>query len=200
MKLYYSQYSRAHRPRWVLEELGVPYELQRIDISKGEQKSPEYLKVHPLGQLPALQDEGKVLIESAAICMYLADKYPDKGLAPAPGTIERGQYYQWVLFIMATLESPLGLYYMHTRGPEAKRVPAQAAQAKEQGVAALQVLEAAVTGRDFIVGSRFTAADVLVATTLQWAGFTDILEGFPTLQAYLKRHLERPAARRAYAD
>ena len=104
LKLYFAPRTRATRPRWLLEELGVPYELVELDMSKQEHKQLPYLRIHPLGRVPALADGDQVIFESAAICMYLADKFPEKKLAPAVGTPERGQYYQWMVYAGATLE------------------------------------------------------------------------------------------------
>jgi len=92
MKLYYSPQTRAGRPRWLLEEIGAPYEIASLDLKKGEHKQPEYMKIHPHGAVPALIDGDLALFESAAICMYLADKYPEKKLAPALGTPARGEH------------------------------------------------------------------------------------------------------------
>ncbi len=104
MKLYFAPQTRAIRPLIMLEELAVPYEIVLIDFKGGEHKSVEYRKIHPHGQLPALQDGALTMFESAAICAYLADKFPDKQMAPALGTIERGMYYQWMFYSMAALE------------------------------------------------------------------------------------------------
>ena len=201
MKLYYSRFTRAHRPRWVLEELGVPYELQRLDLRQGEHKSPEYLKVHPLGQVPALEDDGLVLLESGAICQYLADKYPEAKLAPAPGTRERGEYYLWCTYLLATVEPELATAFLHLRMlPEAERIPAVAEIAKGKLMKMLRVLEAKVDGREYLVGDQFSVADVLLAAQLSWAKSFGMVDDFPGLQAYMKRHMARPAAQRAYAD
>ena len=94
MKLYYAPQTRATRPRWMLEEIGAPYELVRLQLSKGEHKQPEYLKIHPHGAVPAYSDGEVTMFESAAICAYLADKFPDKRLAPPLGSPQRGLYYQ----------------------------------------------------------------------------------------------------------
>ncbi|MEZ4302554.1 MAG: glutathione S-transferase N-terminal domain-containing protein, partial [Polyangiaceae bacterium] len=104
MKLYFAPRTRATRPRWLLEQLGEPYELVNVDLEKGEHKQLPYLRIHPLGRVPALVDGDAVIFESIAICMYLADKYPEKKLAPPVGTPERGQYYQWMLFAASELE------------------------------------------------------------------------------------------------
>ncbi|MET0152909.1 MAG: glutathione S-transferase N-terminal domain-containing protein, partial [Candidatus Binatia bacterium] len=89
MKLYYARQTRASRARWMLEEIGEPYELVRLDLSKGEHKRPEYLKIHPHGAVPALVDGETAMFESAAICAYLADKFPAKGFAPPPTSAAR---------------------------------------------------------------------------------------------------------------
>jgi len=89
IKLYYAPRTRSTRPRWLLEELGVPYELVRLDLGKGDHKKAEYLAIHPHGVVPALEDDGRVIIESLAICLYVADKFPEKGFAPEIRTIER---------------------------------------------------------------------------------------------------------------
>ena len=101
LKLHYVPQTRAGRVRFVLEELGVPFELLRMEAK--DTKSPEYLKVNPLGHVPALVDGDTTVIESAAICMYLADKFPEKKLAPPPGTPERAAYYQWIVYAMVTM-------------------------------------------------------------------------------------------------
>ncbi len=201
MKLYHSRFTRSHRPRWVLEELGVPYELQRLDLRQGEHKSPEYLKVHPLGQVPALEDDGLVLIESGAICQYLADKYPEAKLAPAPGTRERGEYFQWCTYTLATVEPELATAFYHLRLlPEAERMPAVAEGAKQKVQKMLRVVEEKVGDREYLVGNQFTVADVLLAAQLSWAKSFGMVDDFPGLQAYMKRHMARPAAQRAHAD
>ena len=129
LKLFYIPNTRASRVRWMLEELGAPYELARIDWDTAD--SEQYRReVHPLGAVPALQDGAQLIIESAAIIAYLADKFSDKGLAPPPG--ERGAYYQWIVYAMATLEPLVSTWNDHTRKlPEAERNPAAAQKARE---------------------------------------------------------------------
>lgn len=199
--LYYAPRTRATRPRWLLEELGVPYELVRIDLATGGHKKPEYLAVHPLGVMPALKDGGQTLIESAAICLHLADKYPDKGLAPLPGTPERGEYYQWILFGVATVEPPLGdLFKLQVMTPADKRDPAAIEAAKKKLGAALDVLRKAVAGKEYLVGGRFTVADLMMGSMLSWAKSMELLGGHPELAEYAKRQTGRPAFRKAIAD
>ncbi|MFL5353738.1 glutathione S-transferase family protein [Archangium sp.] len=200
MKLYYFQQSRATRVRWMLEELGVPYELAPVDMSKGEHKHPGYLKVHPMGSLPAIEDNGVPMFESAAIIMYLADKYPEKRLAPAVGTPERGEYYQWILFAMTEAEAPLVTIAQHTRFlPEAERSAAVIERSSKRFKAVAAVLEERLKGREYLVGNSFTAADVVLGGVLFLASRVGQLgDDLPTLKAYSARMLARPAAKKGY--
>ena len=202
MKLYYSAQSRAGRPRWLLEELGVPYELVRLDLQKQDQKKPEYLKLNPNGAVPTLVDGDLALFESAAICQYLADKFPDKHLAPPLGTPARAKYYQWIHYGMCTLEPPLVTIFMHTMmRPEAQRNPALVEEARTQLKGVLTVLDQALAGRTYIVGDEFTAADVIIASTLGWARMMGLIGNEqPNLTTYLDKMMQRPAMQRAMAD
>jgi glutathione S-transferase len=198
MKLYYSPQTRAGRPRWLLEEIGEAYEIMPMDLHKGEHKKSDYMKIHPHGAVPALVDGDLALFESAAICMYLADRFPAKKLAPEVGTPARGLYYQWMVYSMATLEPPVLDVFLHTvMLPEAERSPAVVDKARATFATVGGVLSNALTGRTFILGDRFSAADVMIGSTLAWAGFMGLLSDHPTLQGYVKRLQERPAFQRA---
>jgi glutathione S-transferase len=201
MKLYYARMTRAGRPRWMLEEVGAPYELVRLDLSKGDHKKPEYMKIHPHGAVPALVDGDLALFESAAICAYLADKFPEKRLAPPVGTPERGLYSQWIVYAMATMEPPVLKVFLNTRFlPEEKRSPAAVEEGKTQWQQVGRTLEAALAGKSYLVGDQFTAADLVVASIAGWSQFLGLLEGFPKLAEYVARLAERPAFQRANAD
>jgi len=200
--LYHSQQSRSVRPRWLLEELGVPYDVVRLDLAAGEQKKPEFLRINPNGAVPALVDDDLTLFESAAICQYLADKYPEKRLAPPVGTPARGLYYQWIHFAMSGLEPPIIAIFLHTiQRPEAERIPKVAAEARPQLQAALRVVENALAGRQFILGNEFTAADVMLGSTLGWARMMGMVsDDLPNVGAYITRCADRPAFQRASGD
>ena len=202
MKLYFFQQSRATRVRWMLEELGIPYDLAPVDMLKGEHKHPDYLKVHPLGALPAIKDDGGPLFESAAIIMHLADKYSEKKLAPPVGTYERGEYYQWILFAMTEMEPHLVTIAQHTRFlPEAERSTDAVARATKRFKAAASVIEEHIKNRDFILGNVFSAADVVQGGVLFFAKrIKQSNEDMPALNKYLKRLLERPAAQKGYGE
>ena len=201
MKLYYSPQSRAVRPRWMLEEIGAPYELVRLQLGT-DNKAPAYVKMNPNGTVPTLVDGDLTLFESAAICQYLADRFPDKRLAPPVGTPARGLYYQWIHYAMSALEPPLVTIFLHTiNKPEAERIPALVSEARTQLKTVLGVVEQAVLGRTFILGDQFTTADVMVGSTLVWAQMMSLLSAErPATAAYLARLASRPASQRAMAD
>ncbi len=201
LKLYYAPQTRSHRPRWLLEELGVPHELVRMNPGDA---TPEYVaSVHPLGAVPALDDDGLVLFESGAICAYLADRFEAKGLAPAPGTRERGEYYKWLFFAAVTLDRSIITCVVHTvMLPEEERSKELAEKSRadfvEDQAPALE--RALADGREFLLGAQFTAADVMVGSLVGIARLLGMLEGFPKLEAYAKRVSSRPANKRARAD
>ncbi len=201
LKLYYAPRTRSTRPRWVLEELGVPYEIERINMAAGDHKKPEYMAIQPLGAVPAFKDGDQPIFESAAICMHLADKFPDKGLAPAPGTPARAEYYQWIFFGMATMEPVVTTVFQHqVMLPPEKRDPNALDAAKVRYQTILNVISKALSGKQFIAGGKFSVADVVIGSILQWSKAMGLLNDNPDLVAYVKTLTERPAFKRAIAD
>jgi glutathione S-transferase len=201
VKLYYSPMTRAGRCRWALEELGVPYELVRLDLHKREHKQPEYLKIHPLGRVPALVDGDMALIESVAICMYLADKYADKKLAPALDDPRRGLYYQWMMLVTATMEPHLVTLVSHTvRLPAEQRVPALADAARSELAVSFKLVDDALATGPYLLGDWFTMADVVVGSGMAWAAGMGLIINCPNIQAYVARISQRPALARSRAD
>jgi glutathione S-transferase len=196
LKLFYIPNTRASRVRWMLEELKVPYELARIDwqTAKGE----EYRRsVHPLGAVPALQDGDTVVIESAAIIAHLADKFPDKGLAPPPG--ERGAYYQWIVYAMATLEPLVVAFSDHTRKlPEEQRNSSIGDAARRSFVTAAAPVARELQAKEWILGS-FSAADVVLGSVINWGAAMKITDD-PALLAYVERIRARSAWSTARKD
>src|SRR4051794_10991556 len=168
--LYYAPRTRAVRPRWLLEELGVPYQLKRLDLSKGEHKTADYLKVHPHGVVPALVDDDVTMFESGAICMYLADKFADKKLAPPSASKARAPYYQWMTYAVATLEPPILQIFLHTqRLPEPERNPKLVEQARKSFEEATRVVDARLAHQQYILGAEFSAVDIMVGGIFGWA-------------------------------
>ncbi len=197
IKLYGSGPSRWVKPYWTLKELEVPFEPVKTSILKGDTKTPEYRRLHPFSKVPALEDGDFKLFESMAICTYLADKFPDKGLAPKPATKERALYDQWMSFIVTELEQPLWRITRHTFSyPEDKRSAAEIALAREDFHKLAATLEPLLP-EDYLVGGRFSVADIAMTYTLNWSalpafGNTAALADFPRLGAYAARHSARP--------
>jgi glutathione S-transferase len=194
MKLYEFPPTRSIRVRWTLQELGVPFEATTVNMLAGEHKSPAYLKVNPAGKLPALVDGDLMLTESIAIVLYLAEKYPEKGLIPAD-LAQRAELYRWLLFAATELEQPLWRIARHTNVyPEEKRLPAEVALAREDFKPMAAVLEEHLKGRQFVMGNKVTVADFALAYTLDWANEIQLLDGFPQTKAYMERMYARPHA------
>ncbi len=201
MKLYYVPQTRATRARWLLEEIGEPYELVRLDVAAKDNRTPEYLALNPLGQVPTLVDGDTVVFETAAVCLYLADRFPEKHLAPPPGSPDRGPYYQWNVYVPATIEPALVQYFEHNaRLPEDERVAWIAEKMHRRLREVFTSLQKILEGREYLVGDGFTAADVMMASALGWARLTGLLTDLPACEAYARRMMSRDAARRARKD
>lgn len=197
--LYHSPQSRSVRVRWMLEELGVDYELVTVDLK--QERSAAHLRAHPHGQVPALVDGDLALIESTAICLHLADRFPQANLAPAIGTPDRARYYQWMVYAVATLEQPVLQIFLHSiQLPEAQRSAEQLAAGRQNAAGCNRVLTDAIGNRPYLLGEQFTAADVMIGSTLAWASFMGVLDGFPVLASYVERLMQRPAYQRATAS
>lgn len=201
LKLYYIPNSRATRPRWLLEELGVPYELVRLPAALDERKASNYVKIHPHARVPALADDDVTIFESAAIVLYLADKFMDKGLAPALDSPDRGHYLQWNVYSMVTMEPPIYQIYRHTQGlPEAQRIPSIEQESRNTFQEVARVLETTLSAQPYIVGKEFTAADVMIGATGYWGRNLGLFENYPAILDYVKRVSERPAFKISRAD
>jgi glutathione S-transferase len=182
--------------RWLLSELGVPCDVQPIDVFSGEGRKPEYqTAVHPHGFVPALEDDGVVLIESSAICMYLADRYGDGRLAPKAGSKERGKYYEWMVYIPATADPCLETIMFHTLFlPEEKRLPQLVDRAKKTWSGKIEPrMRDQLSKTPFILGEAFSAADILVGGSLAWARMAGVLGDDPAIKRYVEAITTRPA-------
>ncbi len=201
IKLYYSPRTRAVRPRWLLEEMGLPYELIRLNLNDFSQSQPNYLEIHPHGAVPALVDGDLTLIESGAICMYLADQYAEKNLAPPVGSHLRPYYLQWMFYCPGTFEGPFTQLFQQTRGlPEAERSPVLAEKARIDFQEVIQLIEKSLQGKEFLLGDTFSAADIMLGHSLLNAKRYQMLHNVPHLEAYLARLEARPARQRANQD
>jgi glutathione S-transferase len=200
MKLYGFGPTRSLRALWGLRELGADFEFVPVNLLAGEHRRPEFLAINPAGKVPVLVDDDNVIPESAAIVLYLAEKYPDRGLLPTD-LKDRAQVYRWVMFAMTELEQPLWRIAKHTfLLPEDKRLPQDVALASEEFTAMARVLENHMEGRRFIVGDRVTVADCVTAYLMDWANENHLIDGFPNLRTYLDRMYTRSTAPQRIAE
>jgi glutathione S-transferase len=188
---YTNPMSRGRIVHWLLDELGAPYEMKVLDLEKREHKSPEYLKINPMGKVPAIVHRGVVVTESGAICMYLADAYPSAGLAPALDDPQRGTYLRWFFFGAGCFE-PAVIDQMFAR-PPVERPGALGYGSYED---TLRALETALLPGPYILGERFSAVDIYVGAQIHWALMVKALEPRVAFQQYADRLAERPALQR----
>ncbi|WP_129777882.1 glutathione S-transferase family protein [Peristeroidobacter soli] len=194
MKLYELAPTRSIRARWTLQELGIPFESVVVKLNEGAGQTPEYLAINPAGKVPALVDGDFVLTESVAIAVYLAEKYPQKGLLPTDLKL-RSQLNRWMLFVVTELEQPLWRIAKNSfLYPQEKRQASDIELAKEDFRTMARVLEKHMQGREYLVGDRVSVGDFVTAYTLDWGNEIGLLDESPTLLAYMKRMYERPKA------
>jgi glutathione S-transferase len=187
---YTNPMSRGRIARWMLEETGVPYKTEIMTFG-GTMKSPEYLAVNPMGKVPAIRHGNTVVTECAAICAYLADAFPETGLAPKPN--ERGGYYRWMFFVAGPLEAAA------TNKTLGFETPPDKARMAGYGTFAdvMNTLESAVSGSPYVAGDHFTAADVYVGSHIGWGMGIGTIEKRRAFVDYLARLTDRPAYKRA---
>jgi glutathione S-transferase len=190
--LYTHPWSRGQIARWMLEEAGAPYRQVLLDYGT-TMKAPEYLRINPMGKVPALTHHGRVVTEYAAICAYLADAFPASGLAPA--SADRANYYRWMFFAAGPVEAAVV--------DRSLKVEISAEQQRMVGYGSydqmVEVLAQAVAASPFIAGAAFSAADVVVGSQVLWGLQFGTLPKRPELEAYAARLAERPAYQRAKA-
>ena len=189
---YTNPMSRGRIVRWMLEEVGAPYRKVTLDYAT-TMKAPDYLAVNPMGKVPAITHRGVTVTEGAAICAYLADAFPEKGLAPPTTSPARGTYYRWLMFACGPIESAV------TNKSLGFEVPADRKAMAGYGCLGdvLGALETAVTDRQYIAGDSFSAADVYVGSQIGWGMMFGSIEKRPAFEAYWAGISQRPAAKRA---
>jgi glutathione S-transferase len=187
MRLYHLPGSRSTRVLWMLEEIGAPYEL--TVMTPEERKTAEHISRHPLGRVPVVElDDGRVLFESAAICIQLADLHPEAALIPSVGSLDRGLVYQWCFFAMTELE-PAIFQWMRARRDETDQTGPS-----ERYHAAAAVLDAALADRDWLLGG-FSVADVICASVAGITHRAELTYEPERVRAYVERASSRPANR-----
>ena len=192
---YHAPRTRASSVLALLEELDVPYELRVLNFQLGEQRKPEYLAVNPLGKVPAIVHNGALVTELGAIFIYLADAFPQEGLAPAVGDALRGPYLRWLVFYGSAFEPAIVDRSMNREPAPAGRSP----YGDFDGVMAL--INTQLTQGPYLFGERFTAADILWGAALRWTVGFELVPGTPQISAYVERVTGRPCfARVAQTD
>ena len=189
MRVFHRPLSRSHRVVWMLEEVGADYEVTLF--TRADALTAEHRARHPLGRVPVLEIDGHFLFESAALCLHLAERYPQAGLVAPPGSHERACTYQWAFFAMTEMEPGL-IGFLH--GEDAER-----AKARERFTKAAAVLESVLEGHEYLVGERFSVADVIAGAVAGDGGPLGLLEGLPNLSAWDRRLRSRPARLRTDA-
>ncbi|MGZ8282393.1 MAG: glutathione S-transferase family protein [Allosphingosinicella sp.] len=192
LTFYTNPMSRGRIARWMLEEVGEPYETVLLDYGT-TMKGADYLAINPMGKVPAIRHGDVVVTETAAICAYLADMYPDRGLAPPSGNQMRGPYYRWLFFAAGPLEAAVTAKSMGLLAPADKK--AMAGYGSFDDVIA--TLETAVAAGPYVCGDQFTAADVYVGAQIGWGMMFGTLEKKPVFSEYFDRLQARPASVRA---
>jgi glutathione S-transferase len=192
LTLYTNPMSRGRIARWMMEEVGEPYETVLLDYGTS-MKAPEFLALNPMGKVPTLKHGEVVVTEGAAICAYLADAFPHRNLAPLPSDPQRGTYFRWLFFAAGPLESAVTAKAMGLLAPAGKR--AMAGYGTFEDV--MDTLERAVSVSAYICGEQFTAADVYVGSQIGWGLQFGTIEKRASFEAYSARLRQREAAVRA---
>ena len=190
---YTNPMSRGRIVRWMLEEVGQPYETRILRWETGDAKAADYLAINPMGKVPAIVHDGVVVTECAAICAYLADVFPAAGLAPPAHSPLRGPYYRWLFFGAGPIEQAVAA--------KAVNLEPTIEQSRSLGFGCIEdvlgAVEMAIKDRPYIVGDGFTTADLYLASHLSWGMTFGTIEKRPAFEAYVARHVQRPAAERA---
>ena len=194
LTLYHASPSRSSIVLWMLEEIGEPYDVHLLSLSKAENRAADYLAVNPMGKVPALKDGETVITEVAAICTYLADEFPAAGLSVPVGTPQRGVYLKWLFFGPGCIE-PAVIDRAAPRKEEARR----GMLGYGDFDTAMNVVAKAVEKGPYLMGEQFTAADVVVGSQIRWGTMFKLIPERPEFAAYSARLAARPAAQRAQA-
>ncbi len=191
MRLFWAPNTRSLRVLWMLEEIGAPYQRVLVDLKSGAQHRPDYHAINPMEKVPALQDGAACVAELGAIIAYLAEKFPQIGLAPPIGAPTRGRFWQWLFFSGSCVEGAIAQKFTQAQMPE--HVAGFGSFDR-----VFNVLEEALSSTPYLLGEKFSAADVLIAADLHFTiNAFKMLEPRPVFASYLERCQSRPAFLRA---
>ena len=194
LEFYHSPNTRSSATRILLEELGAPYELHVLNMKKGEQRLPGYLAVNPMGKVPAIVHSGTLVTESVAIFIYLADAFPAAKLAPVIGEADRGSYLRWLVYYAACFEPAVV-----DRAQKREQAPAAMSPYGDYDTM-LKTLTDQLKKGPYLLGTRFSAADVLWGTALNWTTKFGLVPKSPEIEAYIQSIATRPSAVRVTAQ
>jgi glutathione S-transferase len=192
LTFYTNPMSRGRIIRWMLEEVGQPYETVILDFATTA-KAPDYLAINPMGKVPAIKHGDTVVTECGAICAYLADAFPQANLAPPSGSPLRGPYYRWLFFAAGPIEQAASMTALNVQVPADR----QAMVGYGSSEIMHDTLEGLLDGRSYVAGDSFTAADLYLASHLGWGMQFGTIQKRPAFEAYVAKHHGRPAALRA---
>jgi glutathione S-transferase len=190
--LYHAAPSRSATVRWMLEEVGEPYDIHLLKLAAGDNQKPDYLAVNPQGKVPALKHKGVVITEVAAICAYLADEFPRAKLAIPAGDPRRGAYFSWLFFGPSCVEPAI------TDRAFPRKEPPRAGAVGYRDIETLaDILAKAVAKGPYLMGEQFTAADVVIGSGIRWGTMFKLIPERAAFKAYIERIAARPASQRA---
>lgn len=191
--LYHAAPSRSSIVHWMLEELGQPYDIELVSFKKGENRQPEFLAINPMGKLPVLKHDDAIITEASAICTYLADEFPQAKLNIPVGNPQRGVYLKWMFFGPSCIEPVITERAFPRKEPLAR----SAAGFGDFDTVMNVVAEGVGKANPYLMGSQFTAADVIIGSGLRWGTMFKLIPERPEFTAYVGRLSERPALKRA---
>ena len=194
LTLYHAAPSRSSITRWMLEEVGEPYGIHLLKLTEGDQLKPDYLAINPMGKVPALRHGDVVITEAAAICAYLADEFPQAGLSVPIGDPRRGPYLQWLFFGPSCVEPAIT-----DRAFPRQEQPRRSALGYGDFDTVMKVLTMGIEPGPYLMGEQFTAADVVLGSTMRWGMMFKLLPEQPEFTAYVDRLVARPAFNQAFA-
>jgi glutathione S-transferase len=194
LTLYHASPSRSSIVRWMLEETGEPYDLHLLKLAEGEQMKPDYLAVNPMGKVPALRHGDAVITEAAAICTYLADEFPHAHLNVPIGDPRRGVYLKWLFFGPACIEPAIT-----DRAFPRVEQPRRSTLGYGDFDTVMDVVAKGLAKGPYLMGEQFTAADVVIGSTLRWGMMFNLLPKRPEFVNYVQRLEKRPALQRVTA-
>ncbi len=192
LTLYHAIPSRSSVSRWMLEEVGEPYDVHLLNLQAGENRTPAYLAINPMGKVPTLDHDGIIITESAAICSYLADAFPNAGLNVPVGDKRRGPYLKWLFFGPSCVEPAVT-----DRAFPRKEEPRRGTLGYGDYDTVMDVLAKGIERGPYLLGEQFTAADVVIGSGLRWGMMFKLIPERPEFLAYVGRLNQRPAAKRA---